>query len=187
MVRVYFIPIGINSSTKYINKNILQESMKIPKSFTDEIKKIDSEAEQERLKELEEEKKVKEEWKKYKKNEQKRLKEKIEICKIIFNWKEEFLKTPEGASLFLKSEEHLWAFGGNYAHKIGGHGCWSRIYFEPKTIDYHRGYKWLGGGRKYSFTNPEEMAKRLSYDYLKEFLGEIKSKKIFRGMVRLNG
>jgi len=162
--------------------------MKIPKSFTDKLEKINSEAEEERLEELEERKEAKEEEKKVKKFERSKEKQKIEICKKIFTWKEEFLKTKQGLSFFSNNSERIWVYGGNWAHgsRRYGFGCWSRIYFNSSNIEYVRGYKWMGSGTMYNFKKPEEMAKKLHYKYLKDFLEEIKNKKVFGEMVRLN-
>ena len=135
------------------------------------------------------EKKEKLEEKKVKKFEKSKEKQKIEICKKIFTWKEEFLKSETGASFFSNNGKRIWVYGGNWAHglKRYGFGCWSRIYFNDKTIEYVKGYKWMGSGTMYKFKKPEEMAKKLHYKYLKDFLGEIESEKIFGEVVRLNG
>ena len=52
-------------------------------------------------------------------------------------------------------------------------------------MEYWAGYKWMGGGPRYSFTKPEEMAK-LNYKFLKNFLTEIENEKIFDRILKLN-
>jgi len=161
--------------------------MKIPHSFKTALNKLDKQQEKEKFKEIQEEQDEKKQRKHFRQNENSKRGEKVEICKKLFAWKDEFLKSQEGARIFNKSDKNLWVFGGNWAHEPRecGTGCWARIYFNPKNIEYWAGYKWMGGGPKYNFTKPEEMAK-LNYQFLKDFLTEIENEKIFDRILKLN-
>jgi hypothetical protein len=162
--------------------------MKIPASFKDELTKRKRQEEKEQLKEMKKEEAYQQRLRKHEEYEQSKLEEKREICKALFSWKEEFLRTDEGAKMFKRAGKHLWVFNGRWAHELpryGGHGCWSRIYFNPKNIEYWPGYKWMPYQRMY-FATPEEMAKALDYTYLKEFLTAIETGKIFKYILEFN-
>mgnify|MGYP001602099535 CR=1 FL=1 len=151
-----------------ITKIFAEEKMKIPSSFTHKIKQKEAQERKEQRKETDNEQKRSLFLKQHKGRETKLYPEKLELCKKIFTWRKEFLATPEGAALFKKTCSDLWIAGGNWGYTIpqfGGAGCWSRIYLNKKGIYYWEGYKWMGGGASFTFTNPEEMTK-LHYDYL---------------------
>ncbi|MBT4539894.1 hypothetical protein HON71_05995 [Candidatus Woesearchaeota archaeon] len=161
--------------------------MNVPKSFKTALDKQKKQEEKEQLQDITEEQEDKKQRKLFRQNESSKRGEKIEICKKLFEWKDEFLKSEEGARIFHKSSKNLWVFGGTWAHEPRecGQGCWARIYFNPKNIEYWAGYKWMGGGPKFNFKKPEEMTK-LNYKFLKNFLTEIENEKIFDRILKLN-
>ncbi|MFH1682755.1 MAG: hypothetical protein ABIA37_03075 [Candidatus Woesearchaeota archaeon] len=160
--------------------------MKVPKSFRAELDRRECQEKKKRLTEIELERKIKEQHKKFREKEFLKINEKIEICKKIFSWREEFLKTKEGMTLFNRSGKELWVFSGTWANQRKRYGCWSRIYFTDKAIDYWQGYKWMGGGKVFTFSKPELMAEKLDYVYLKEFLKEVEDKSIFKSILEFN-
>lgn len=162
--------------------------MKIPNYFKTELSKRGRQEEKKRLNQAKEEKEYQERLDEYKEYEKSKLKFKIEICKKIFAWKNEFLRTKEGTRIFKKENKHLLVYGGKWAHgvpRFSGDGCWSRIYFNKNNIEYRSGYK-CGSYPSLHFTKPEEMAKKLDYDYLKKFSDDIQSKIIFRFILELS-
>ena len=158
--------------------------MKIPESFKAELQLREQKRKKEELEKVEEEERYQERLKKHMQEEKRKEKSEIEICKKIFDWKDEFLRTEEGIKLINQSDGELWVFNGTWAitsklPRYEGSACWSRIYFTQKTINYHQGYKWMPTGPNLTFSEPEEMARKIDYKYLKEFLQEIESGKIF--------
>lgn len=181
------IPIRIFNSIKYLYKNTFILIMKIPNSFKTALDKQDKQEEKERLREIKEEQDAKKQRKLFRQKENSKMKEKIKICKKIFIWKDEFLKSKDGIKIFNKSNKNLFVFNGLWAHEPQEHGrgCWARIYFNSKDIEYCAGYKWMGGGPTYLFAKPKDMAK-LNYKFLKKFLTEIENGKIFDNILKLN-
>lgn len=163
--------------------------MKIPTSFKTAIEKREEKGKKERLKERQTEKQYQQKLKKHQEDEQASFNSKMENCNKIFAWKKEFLKSEEGERVFKKSGKNLWVFIGNWGHEVpryGGNGCWARLYFNQRAIEYWAGYKWVGGGPRFNFTKPGEMAKKLSYDYIQKFLTEIETGKVFKTILKLN-
>ena len=76
----------------------------------------------------------------------------------------------------------MWGYESFWGHKRDGKG-WGRIarleLRKGNTFFYSGWYKWMNCGPKITFKNPEEMAKRLTYDYLNEFHKFIKSGKVY--------
>ncbi len=162
--------------------------MDVPKSFKTALSRKEEEQEKERLKESKEDMKYKKLCEKYHKLENSLLKSKVEICRKIFSWKNEFLKTNESVKIF-KNSGSFCIFGGGWAHKLpryGGPGCWSRIYINKKSIEYEAGYKWMPTGPVFNFNKPEGMAKKPDYAYLKKILNEIDNKNIFKNIIKMN-
>lgn len=163
--------------------------MKIPNSFKTSLEHLEAAENKEKIIEQEKEKNYSELVKEHNKQEESLLMKKIELCKRLFAWKEEFLKTEEGKKSFERSYKNLWVFGGGWAHQLphyGGGGCWSRIYFNKTSIEYWAGYKWMPTGPRVNYTKPEEMAKMLDYKYLQGIIEAIDSRKIFKTILSLN-
>ncbi|GAH68112.1 unnamed protein product, partial [marine sediment metagenome] len=89
--------------------------MKIPESFKAELQLREQKRKEEELEKVEEEERYQEHLKKHMQEEKRKEKSKIEICKKIFDWKDEFLRTEEGIKLINQSDGELWVFSGNHA------------------------------------------------------------------------
>jgi hypothetical protein len=84
------------------------------------------------------------------------------------------------------SSSGLFINGSRWAHKhdSGGDGCWARLYVKnhdgKPVLRYWAGYKWQPTGPDYSITGPEELAEKLSYDYLKELRDSLRNGTVYR-------
>ncbi len=164
-------------------------AMEIPVSFKAEIEKREKREKAERIRDVKEKRKVNAILKEYQEEEDIKIEAKTDLCKKIFGFKEKFLETPEGKKLFKKKSSYLLFFIGNWGHKPhdkSDEAAVSMIYFTDSGIHYDANWKWMGPLASFDFKEPDEMAKRLGFDYLKELLSEIESEKIFKGILELN-
>src|SRR3989344_5775396 len=149
--------------------------MEIQEYFKNRLKRKEERGKAEKFREKKEDEAERKRLKCYAKKEDKNLDAKIEICRKVFSFRKKFLETPEGKMLFKKSGSDLWVFAGNWGHKLhdkGDEAAQSRIYFTSNGISYSASWKWMGSLASFSFKEPEEMARNLSLDYLKEMLNE---------------
>jgi hypothetical protein len=163
--------------------------MAVPDFFKKALAEIAKAKEREKLQEAAEKQKEKEKQELFQKREDALLEQKVGISSDIFAWKDDFLRSEEGAEIFRRSGENLWVFGGGWAHvpHLGSsYGRWSRIYFTASSIVYNKGYKWMSWDRFLEFQNPGVMAEKLGYQYLKDFLEEIRTEKVYGGILRKN-
>ncbi|MFH1440311.1 MAG: hypothetical protein ABIG89_07105 [Candidatus Woesearchaeota archaeon] len=160
--------------------------MKIPEQFKQKLRKKEERERKERLKEREEEKEYERKIRELNRKDKKLYPKKLELARKIFQWKKEFLETEEGNKIMKRAENHLWVYNGRWGHehpRFSGYGCWSRIYFNKKTMEYMRGYK-IGGGTMFTFRKPEEMAEKLFHEYLEKMWKELETGKVFKWLCK---
>jgi len=163
--------------------------MKLPTGFKMAVRKRGEMEKKQKAKDTIERKKETELISDYKLKEKSKETVKIVICKEIFAWRNDFLRTAEGAKVFKKQDRCLLITILNWGHCLhdkNDHAAWSRIYFDEGGILYRAGWKWMPTGPNLLFTKPEEMAKMIDYNYLKNFLLKIKSGKIYKDILNLN-
>ena len=158
--------------------------MELPKEFLKEVEKREKDRKEAIARASEkyaaDRKKESEYWNK----ETEKKEDKLEICKKIFSWREEFLKTKEGKKLYERSGRNLWMFNSSkHGHQQEDvKGRWSRLYLVPKGVSYWPGYKWMPQeSRKYE--TAEEMSK-LRYDYLKDVWDEIEKGEVYEEILK---
>ena len=119
---------------------------------------------------------------------------KLGLCEEIFLWAESF-RTSEGFQellSFAKSEglssvlgrfdDAVWFYSGRWGHVPfrNGFGCNSRVYLFPDgRIVYTSNYKWMPTNFSLVFSEPGEMAEKLSPDYIKGLHGHVSSGRVF--------
>ena len=116
--------------------------------------------------------------------EDEKLKVKLELTKDIFEWGKNFSQSSLYKRLTTLAAENsgisIWGYSSFWRHKRDGKDQRRIAQLDLKeggTFFYSGWYKWMGCGPKMTFKNPEEMAKRLTYDYLNELHKFIKSGK----------
>ncbi len=166
--------------------------MEIPKHFRDELErrleeesKAEEKAEQRRKASEDEERKLRED----------KLRTNLGICRKIFDWKGEFLKTDEGSLLLSKGSIGIYEGGWGHPPKTDdGVAYWSHVYITNARVhiedgkfrtikdadgfEYTYGYKWFPS-QKERFIEPREMAVCLNHEYLTRLFETIESGKVF--------
>lgn len=120
--------------------------------------------------------------------ESRKMKEKLEMTEEIFRWGREFsqsdlYKRLDALGYGLTSYRSFWG------HRRNGRnfGCNSELHLmKDGTFFYTTTYKWMNGGGipAVTFERPEEMAERLTYDYIKELYERIKSGEIYERILQ---
>jgi len=152
--------------------------MKIPKSITAKIQKKEERERKERLHEIKEEKKEKQKTNKHNEKEVTLYLEKLELSKRIFQW------TKEGKKIIKDAIGDLSLYHGGWGHCSPSQihpGCWAAFILENNgTISYRAGYKWMGFRAYYDLKKPEEIAKKLNFDYLEKIWHHLNTGKVFK-------
>lgn len=107
------------------------------------------------------------------------LGEKRALSGEIFTWAKEFARSPEYKRARGFLERDLEIFSGEWGHELSQFSGWSEINLVPDgTLVYEYGHKWVC--RSFAIASPEELAKKLSYAYLKELHAFVHSDKVWR-------
>ncbi len=160
----------------------------MPNDFKKQLNEMKLQDKKENEEEAKEERLNKQAFETHVKREARLYPDKVEMCRKIFLWKDEFLQTEEGKGLF-KRGESIWVTSGRWGHEFpedNTFGCWSRIYIDKRGIEYKSGYRSMGFMQCYQFTTPEEMAKKLGHLYLKSICEKIDKKVIFEDIIKFN-
>jgi hypothetical protein len=113
---------------------------------------------------------------------------KLELSREIFEECGRLVRDSELQGWLLASENRGPAFsigglfinGGRWAHTADrGKDCWSRLYLQnaggKPVLRYWAGKGWNPSGPDYAIADPQELAGKLSYAYLRELRDSLKS------------
>ena len=159
--------------------------MEIPTCLKESLKKKALKERKEREERINEELEEKKTSYKYYKHEKQLLSEKIEICKKLFLWREQFLNTTEGNNLLKREDYCISLFGKKYDYernsKGGYHFPLHNLCITDKGITYAvRNSCW--GEMKYESNQPEKLEKKIPSKFLKQAWSLIESGKVFKRM-----
>ncbi len=121
--------------------------------------------------------------------------EKLRLSRAIFEWGEQFRQTDAYARIVELDRfgmNGIWLCGGGHGHlvsieKTEPYARWSRFYLQLGSVlsyFYWAGCKWMAGIRRVTYTDPEQLAKEISYWYLQDVHGKIVDDGIYKTIAR---
>ena len=167
--------------------------MEIPHQLMDALHTKEDRKRKEREVEQEERQREQEQEKEYAHKEKERFSQKVELCRKILSWADEFRQTKEWRKLAEKRSVY-----GSYDVRevtIGGWRCnpktgkkesnWPILSFHIIESGVAHEERWSSMGYTYDrFSEPEKMAKKLHFAYLQLVWKQLESGKVFERLVR---
>lgn len=165
--------------------------MNIPKELTLAVRNKEKRIRQELQEERRKEQRERRQELKRKLSEKEAFPQKVELCRKILSWANEFRQTKEGQKLIKKKDVYCRSVK---AVTVGGWSCDPRtgkkahrpiLSFDITSEGVAHKERWNWIGYTYTeFTEPEKMAQKLYYAYLQLVWKQLESGKVFKDVVR---